>query len=845
MIGPVALQRMIDAWPDPAPSEDEGAARLTSALDAAATGGCGPADLAVLIRDALRHWQEAEGHDSLPAPLNVPTTPPWPTRQQWSAAGITAVPGRDDGRLRLTAVLPWRPAWLPFHEPVDAFPASRRPRIAGRPEPADPVWSYATGLDEYRSFEQREAVRTLVTSPADGTVLVVLATGSGKSLVGLLDALVRGPVATTIVVVPTTSLAIDQEEQLRLALRRQDAPDAEQTFAWYSGRNDQVAIEMLSRIRQGGQRVVFASPEALFGTLGDVLADAAAAGRVGQFVVDEAHMVATWGTDFRPDFQALGGFRRRLRDAAAAAGHRFRTVLMSATITTADIETLSDLFADGGPLIVAGAPSLRPEIGYLTAEAADSEERLERVCEAALHLPRPVFVYASTREGVRELVDAFSAQGFQRVVSVTGRSTDEQRRSAVAALRGDQADCRPTADLAVGTSAFGLGIDVPDVRAVVHACLPETLDRYYQEVGRSARDGLAALALLLWTADDLQVARSLSEKRVIGVSLARERWAAMLRVVQQDESTMWVPLRALRIGLDDDSDENEKWNSRTLASMVRAGFVRLAGSRRDHATGPSIGVVSLRGDLDTNEAWNVFEAMRQMVRRRAEASLQAVLRLARDGRVCDALLPVYTVQNPARMSADLVVHDTCGGCAACSPPRPEPVAPLSVERPPLTLRVTPGASALLDHDGCAYAVAEPDRRWERDIGRLVGAAVDVGIRQVVVDGVVAQARPMHRALRDAVLRHGLAAPLLTVLADSPDGSVDLDVLPDVPALLILRADDARSDLRVILAALPRPVIAVVGAGQPSLLRDDLTIRQMYPGTPDLQTMIDLLLACRT
>ena len=356
---------------------------------------------------------------------------------------------------------------------------------------------------------------------------------------------------------------------------------------------------MISRIRQGGQRVVFTSPEALFGTLGDVLADAAAAGRVGQFVVDEAHMVATWGTDFRPDFQALGGFRRRLRDAAATAGHQFRTVLMSATITTADIETLTDLFADGGPLVVAGAPSLRPEIAYLTAEAADTEERLERVCEAALHLPRPIFVYASTREGVRELVDAFGARGFQRVVSVTGRSTDEQRRGAVAALRGDHVGGRPTADLAVGTSAFGLGIDVPEVRAVVHACLPETLDRYYQEVGRSARDGLAALALLLWT--DRRSARrpSLSEKRVIGVRSRASDGRLCSAPPNRTRAQTWVPLRALRIGLDDDSDENEKWNSRTLASMVRAGFVRLAGTRRDEAAGPSIGVVSLRGDLDT------------------------------------------------------------------------------------------------------------------------------------------------------------------------------------------------------------------------------------------------------
>lgn len=604
-------------------------------------------------------------------------------------------------------------------------------------------------------------------------------------------------------------------------------------------------MEMLSRIRQGGQRVVFTSPEALFGTLGDVLAEAAAAGRVGQFVVDEAHMVATWGTDFRPDFQALGGFCRRLRDAAAPAHHRFRTVLMSATITAADIETLSSIFADGRPLIVAGAPSLRPEIAYLTAEAPSAEERLDRVCEAAMHLPRPAFVYASTREGVRELVDAFRSRGFQRVVSVTGTSTDSQRRGAIAALSGRPPGTRPTADLAVGTSAFGLGIDVPEVRAVVHACLPETLDRYYQEVGRSARDGLAALALLLWTADDLPVARSLSEKRVVGVALARERWAAMLRAGEQDGGATWVPLRALRIGLDDDSDENERWNSRTLASMVRAGFVRLAGSRRDDTAGSSIGVVTLRGDLDTDEAWTVFEQMRQVVRRRAEASLQSVLRLAKEGRVCEALLPVYTVQDPARMTADLVVHDTCGGCAACSPPRPEPVAPLSVERPPQTLGVAPGVSALLDDDGCAFAVAEPNRQWRRDLGRLVDVAADVGIRQVVIDEVVAQAPTVHRALRDAVLRHGLAAPLRTVLAESPAGAVDLDVLPNVPVLLILRPGGVRSELSAILAALPRPVIAVVGAGQSSLMRDDLTIAEMYPGTPDLQTMIDLLLACRT
>ncbi len=227
-------------------------------------------------------------------------------------------------------------------------------------------------------------------------------------------------------------------------------------FAWYGGRSDHEVWNFLSRIRNGEQSVVFASPESLFGALGDVLADSAAAGQIGQFVVDEAHMVASWGTDFRPDFQALGGFRRRLKDGAEEIGVPFRTVLLSATITQADIATLSDLFADSGQMVVAGAPSLRPEISYLASEAPNRIERLKRVREAVMHLPRPLFIYGSTHEDVRgEISDAFRADGFQRFASVTGNSSESERRESVAGLRGDNEDGRPTIDLAVGTSAFG------------------------------------------------------------------------------------------------------------------------------------------------------------------------------------------------------------------------------------------------------------------------------------------------------------------------------------------------------------------------------------------------------
>src|SRR4029079_17426536 len=112
-------------------------------------------------------------------------------------------------------------------EAPDAYPASREPRRPVDPRPADPVWLKYTSLPEYRSLEQREAVRAVLVSPPDATILVCLPTGSGKSLVALLAALspdVRN--GATVVVLPTVSLAIDQEEHLREHLFRLGAPDA-------------------------------------------------------------------------------------------------------------------------------------------------------------------------------------------------------------------------------------------------------------------------------------------------------------------------------------------------------------------------------------------------------------------------------------------------------------------------------------------------------------------------------------------------------------------------------------------------------------------------------------------
>jgi superfamily II DNA/RNA helicase len=840
----VTLQDALDAWPERTSGELEALApRLASALAQAAIGDCGALDLAGLVRDALRHWQETTGRRELPTPLNVPAREPWPTVEGWRGAGITAAPGARETQLRLLDVVPWSPAWAAAAEPLDAFPASRVVRRHDELFPADPVWRQATGLASYRSLEQRAAVRTVLTSGPNATVLVLLPTGSGKSLVATLQPLADGPAAVSLVVVPTVSLALDQETQLREHLRRLRTADADQRFAFHSGLSQGQRGEILERIRNGGQRVVFTSPEALFGALGERLLGAAREGRFRQFAIDEAHVVASWGAHFRPDFQALAAFREQLRNVAAEGGHRFRTLLMTATAAQEDVRTLHSLFSsDGAPLTVGGAVALRPELAYAVAEAADPEQRTSRVIEALRRLPRPLFIYTATKRDAAAVAARVVAEGVRRCVTVTGDSSDVEREGALQALRGSAA-APPTADVVVATSAFGLGIDVADVRSVVHACLPESIDRYYQEVGRAGRDGRAALGLLLWTADDRTVATKLSERRLIGVDLARQRWQALVAGTERDaDDVLWVELRALRVGLFEDSEENLQWNARTLSSMVAAGFLRPVGSRRDADAPAVVGVRRLRDDLADAGSWAPFEAMRVRSRRDSAERLALVEHVARTSGVCDALSDFYTVIDPEHVTADLIAHHACGGCADCGPDRPDVVPPLPIGQP---RGVAAAAIAYGRHagaDGVVLALTSDARHWGREYGRLLAPAVDAGVRHVVCSPRVWADRGFQREIDAIVQDRGLHAPLTTVVASAYDEA--LDATPWVPTLMLLGPGDDTVAAQPILRRLLPSVVAVLPANGRAPDRPDMTLAEMHPGAMSPADLEKMLSACR-
>jgi ATP-dependent DNA helicase RecQ len=302
-------------------------------------------------------------------------------------------------------------------------------------------------------------------------VLVVMPTGSGKSLCYQLPALLRDDL--TVVVSPLVALMQDQVEALaarglggRVALvNAQQDPSAN--------------AEALRRAAAGELRLLYVAPER-FAAPGFL--ERMAAARVGLFVVDEAHCVSQWGHDFRPDYF-------RLAEAARALG----AAAIMASTATATPRVAADVARRLGlrdPLRVATGFD-RPNIAFVVARPAPHEKRALVVEALRPEHALPAIVYAGTRAGAEELAgDLSDALGEPAAAYHAG--LDREHRARV--QRRFLAD---EVRVICATNAFGMGVDKANVRTVLHASVPASLEAYYQEAGRAGRDGGPARALLL------------------------------------------------------------------------------------------------------------------------------------------------------------------------------------------------------------------------------------------------------------------------------------------------------------------------------------------------------------
>jgi len=371
---------------------------------------------------------------------------------------------------------------------------------------------------------QREAVETLL---AKRRLLLVAPTGGGKSLIYQLPAsLLAG---TTLVISPLVSLMQDQTA----ALERIGVPA---TFLAATLESEEMR-RRLGEIARGGYKLVYVAPERLvFDGFRALLAKL----ECPLIAIDEAHCISEWGHDFRPEYMQIAEVLPAFPDA------RILACTATATPIVRD-EILSRLGLDADtPQIVRGFA--RPNLALRVREVQNRRERdraVDAVLEEALGVPRVTLrgeglqqrngcaiVYAPTRKSSEEEAVRIAKSGRRTAAYHAGLSGPVRQDVHERFTAGD-------VDVVVATNAFGMGIDRPDVRAVVHLAPPGSLEAYYQEVGRAGRDGNDAVGLLLLSPGDMPLRRRLIEAPVEGRApdpeSVRHRWGLFLELMRWAE----------------------------------------------------------------------------------------------------------------------------------------------------------------------------------------------------------------------------------------------------------------------------------------------------------------------
>lgn len=749
MITTSEAQATLDAWATGMPFAVN--SRFASVLSGTGpNGSAGAADIAVLLRQCLRSDDEHRrssmtDHGSfVRAWLEVPLCRLFPESFTWSNYGLLAH-ARAKRLVRISAD-GWRPEWLDIPEgmSVDADSAAGLACRTDESVQGDP---FLTVIDRefstYKTPGQRASVRSAVVLPPGATLVVNLPTGAGKTLAMLTAAEMAAPGMTSVIVVPTVALALDQARRYRA-----QNPDSPGT-AYYGGLSPAAKQGFRDRLWSGEQRVVFTNPEAVVSSLARPLADAAAGGRLALLGVDEAHVVGSWGDAFRPHFHSLAGLRRLLLRAATDAGHPpMKTILASATLTEDVLILLETLFGGPGPFLQVAAAVLRPEPSYWQATNLEPDAREKHLLETLRHVPRPAVVYTTLRQEQRfgtltpnRIASLLRAQGFRRLEIVDGGSSTAHREKVLHGLRAE-GDDQPTIDVVVATSAFGLGIDVPDIRSVVHACIPEGIDRFYQEVGRGGRDGKASTSVLVATPQDEDLAQRMASPKYLTTERARERWTAMMAARRDvGDGLHRLPLTAISGDVKANSEYNERWNLFTVILMARAGAIEwdfsFSGRDADAELESDSGWLTirvLRGDHQTDGFWGdvVDETRRVMV----ENSHKGLLRLrhAMNGTGCAGVLIAesFTIDAPPDLSTTCLA--ACGGCRWCrAHDKPRWASPSPT---PAAIAVIPSDKPTLD-------------RW-------------------AVDGLYGRRIAIYRDLSIYANRRGILLKFLTAVASAAD-----------------------------------------------------------------------------
>ncbi len=459
---------------------------------------------------------------------------------------------------------------------------------------------------------QEDLVRAVMSGR---DALGILPTGGGKSVCYQVPALALG--GLTLVITPLVSLMEDQVERARRAGLRAAHLSANQPA--------DVRRATLTAASERRIDVLFVAPERLE-------LDAFKAVVVGLDVrllaVDEAHCISEWGHDFRPAYRRIG----ILRGSLACP-----TLALTATATPAvRLDVMQSLALEQALVVVKSFD--RPNLSWSVLPGRSLGERVAATYALLRRVPGCSIVYAPTRRSVERVRDGLANRGVRTEAYHAGLPGPERSRVQAAFMSGE---CR----VVVATNAFGMGIDKPDVRMVVHAQLPGTLEAYYQEAGRAGRDGGPARCVAFHTRSDRRLARSFVDRthpprRTLRRLHARLRRAATAEGIVRLDDPALAGLEAVV------AEWLEDTGGGPLAALERIGAVRRLDMPRAVASGPPR--LGVRRGIEIGPALSL--------RRSALDKVRAVQRYARaSGCRRRALLRYFGEDAPAR----------CGSCDRC------------------------------------------------------------------------------------------------------------------------------------------------------------------------------------